>query len=174
MKKILIILTIMTSLAYSKGKTEIAGDILTLLIPTAAYGTTLFDGNISDQMEFYKSYGSTITLTHILKETVQEQRPNNANSYTSFPSGHTSSAFSGATFIHKKYGLKYAIPAYIGAIYTGYSRVYAKKHYIHDVIAGALLGSGLTWYFTSKKRKNSSITPLVSRESMGLMFAYSY
>ncbi len=114
---------------------------------------TLYSGDNEDQMEFYKSYGSTVLMTSILKETVREQRPNNSSSYASFPSGHTSSAFSGATFIHKKYGWEYAIPAYLAAAYTGYSRVYAQKHYVHDVLAGALLGSGLTWYFTTKENK---------------------
>lgn len=173
-KTITLILFLLTPSLYAKGKTELAGDVLTLLIPSVAYGTTLVTGDKEGQMEFYKSYGSTVALTTILKKTVRERRPNNSSSTESFPSGHASSAFAGATFIHKKYGIEYAIPAYLGAIYTGYSRVHAQKHYTHDVIAGALLGMGLSWYFTSSK-DSVAVTPLINAQSdVGLMVNYNW
>lgn len=46
------------------------------------------------------------------------------------PSGHTSAAFQGDAFIHKRYGFDYAIVPYMGAIFTGYSRVHANKNTI--------------------------------------------
>ena len=173
-KNLILSLFLMSNLTYAKGKTERAGDILTLLIPSIAYGATLVTGDKEGQMEFYKSYGSTVALTTILKKTVRERRPNNSTSTESFPSGHTSSAFSGATFIHKKYGIEYAIPAYLGAIYTGYSRVHAQKHYTHDVVAGALLGMGLSWYFTSSKG-NVTVSPLVNAQTdVGVKVSYNW
>jgi hypothetical protein len=33
----------------------------------------------------------------------------------------------GASFIHERYGLKYAIPAYVAASFVGYSRVESKS-----------------------------------------------
>jgi len=173
MKTFLIFILLVYHVSYAKSDTEQAGDILSLFIPAIAYGTTLWTEDSQGQIEFYKSYGSTIALTHILKETVRAPRPNHPDSHTSFPSGHTSSAFSGATFIHKKYGFNYAIPAYIGAIYTGYSRVHAKKHYTKDVIAGALLGIGFSWYFTTPY-KNLKISPTIENKSYGLQFNYTW
>ncbi len=173
-KTFILSLFLISNFTYARGKTERAGDILTLLIPSVAYGTTLVNGDKEGQMEFYKSYGSTVVLTSILKETVRERRPNNSSSTASFPSGHASSAFSGATFIHKKYGIEYAIPAYLGAIYTGYSRVYAEKHYTHDVIAGALLGMGLSWYFTSDKG-SVTVSPLINAQTdVGVRVSYNW
>ena len=172
-KKILYFILGFSYLLYGRGNTERAGDVLLFLIPSIAYGSTLYYGNSEDQMEFYQSYGSTILTTVILKKSVREQRPNNSSSYESFPSGHTSSAFSGATFIHKKYGLEYAIPAYLAAVYTGYSRVHAKRHYIHDVLAGALLGSGLTWYFTRNK-KEPHLSASVEDEAYVFKWNYSF
>ncbi len=173
MKNILPILLLFSTFSHANGKTERAGDILTLLIPAVAYTTTLYNEDTKGQIEFYKSYGSTIALTHILKETVRAPRPHRPKSHTSFPSGHSSSAFSGAAFIHKKYGLKYAMPAYLGAVYTAYSRVHAEKHYTRDVVAGALLGIGFSWYFTTPY-KNLHVAPTVNNASYGLQFDYKW
>jgi len=173
MKSLLTILILFHTLTYAKSASERAGDILTLLIPAAALGSTLYREDTNGSISFLKAYGSTAAATQILKYTVREQRPNNSDSYTSFPSGHTSSAFSGASFIHKRYGLKYAIPAYIGAIYTGYSRVKAEKHYTRDVVAGALLGIGFTWYFVSPY-KNLQVTPSVENDTYGVQFNYKW
>ena len=173
MKEIFIILMILQSMSYAKSNTEKMGDILTLLIPAIGLGATLYEKDNNGSVEFLKAYGSTALATQALKYTVREQRPNNSDSYTSFPSGHTSSAFSAASFIHKRYGFSYAIPAYIGAIYTGYSRVYAEKHYTRDVIAGALLGIGFSWYFVSPY-KNLEITPTVGNETYGIQCKYTW
>ena len=173
MKKIMLLVLILYTLSYAKSNTEKAGDILTLLIPAVALGATLYTEDSNGSVEFFKAYGATAAATQVLKYTVNAQRPNNSNSYTSFPSGHTSSAFSGASFIHKRYGFTYAIPAYIGAIYTGYSRVYAEKHYTRDVIAGALLGIGFSWYFVSPY-ENLHVTPTVDKDTYGLQFNYKW
>ena len=47
------------------------------------------------------------------------------------------SAFSGASFFDGRYGRAWGIPAYVGAVFTGYSRVYAEAHFVDDVVAGA-------------------------------------
>jgi membrane-associated phospholipid phosphatase len=111
--------------------------------------------------EFYLSFAGNLATTHILKRTIKRERPNKAD-YHSMPSGHTSASFQGATFIHKRYGLLHAIVPYIGAVYVGYSRVYSKWHYKSDVYAGALLGSGFAWFFTTPyKYKDTTIEPVV-------------
>ena len=173
MKRILMILLSLYTLADAKSNSERAGDVLTLLIPAVALGSTVYNDDSNGSIEFLKAYGSTAAVTQILKYTVKEQRPNNSPSTTSFPSGHASSAFSGASFIHKRYGLNYAMPAYIGAIYTAYSRVKADKHYTHDVIAGALLGIGFSWYFVSPY-KNLQVTPSVDKDAYGVQFNYKW
>jgi membrane-associated phospholipid phosphatase len=169
---VFILFTTMTVL-NAKSNTERVGDVLTLLIPAAAYGATLYTEDTKGQHEFYWSYGSTVLLTHILKETVREPRPHRPDSHTSFPSGHSSSAFAGAAFIHKKYGFDYAVPAYLGAIFTAYSRVHAEKHYTRDVIAGALIGIGFSWYFATPY-KNLQIAPNVGKDSYGVQLQYRW
>ena len=58
---------------------------------------------------------------------------------TSFPSGHTASAFAFATGVaHVRPSL--SAPLRAAAIVVGYSRVHTGVHYPGDVLAGAFLG----------------------------------
>jgi len=174
MKKISIVIgsLLLATTLYAKDNTERIGDILAATIPLSAYGTTLYLDDKEGQMEFYKSYGVSLASTYVLKYTVREKRPD-SNAKNSFPSGHTSSAFSGATFIHKRYGLKYAIVPYLGAIYTGYSRVHSNRHYTRDVVAGALIGVASSWYFTSPY-KDLDIQPIVGADYKGVQVKYKW
>jgi undecaprenyl-diphosphatase len=86
--------------------------------------------------------------------------PDSYESGKSFPSAHTSLAFSTATSLFlttKKWYV--AVPAYAWATSVSYSRMYLGQHYPSDVIAGAFVGAGSAWlchwlnkkYFTKKK-----------------------
>ena len=77
--------------------------------------------------------------TSILKYSVQRTRPDGSNNL-SFPSGHTSTAFSLATVANQHYGWKVGVPAYLLASGIGLSRIEKDKHYLSDVLAGATLG----------------------------------
>ncbi len=86
------------------------------------------------------------TYTHIFPDKIQ-------NDY-SFPSGHTSIAFSCATsitLISKKWYI--AVPAYVWASGVGYSRIYLGQHYPSDVMMGAIVGtaSGFASHWLMKK-----------------------
>ena len=175
MKKLLILVAIlldMSSFIYAKSTTELVGDVLAVALPAGAYGTSLYLGDKDGQMQFYKSYGATMGATYILKYTVREKRPD-SNNKDSFPSGHTSSAFAGASFIHKRYGLKYAILPYIAAAYTGYSRVHSNRHYTRDVLAGAVVGIASSWYFVTPY-KNLTIKPVVGAGYKGIQMRYQW
>lgn len=156
---------VFTNLSAKDARIEHSGDLIQIMIPVVAFATTLILDDEEGQTQFYKSFFSTVVATHSLKYAVQEERPDGSNN-SSFPSGHTSASFQGATFIHKRYGFSYAVPAYIGAAFVGYSRVYADKHYTHDVVAGALIGSGFSYYFTTPyKYKSTKIEPIVYNSS---------
>lgn len=59
----------------------------------------------------------------------------------SFPSGHTSSAFSVAVVIFLLMPKKYGIPALIVATIISYSRLYVGVHYPTDVLGGFVIGT---------------------------------
>jgi len=78
-------------------------------------------------------------ITQGMKAAVRRSRPT-GDSRSSFPSGHTSSAFTIATVAARHYGWPGAIAGYVGATLVGVSRLDAEKHYLSDVVAGATLG----------------------------------
>ncbi|MDB5253109.1 MAG: phosphatase family protein [Flaviaesturariibacter sp.] len=61
---------------------------------------------------------------------------------SAFPSGHTTVAFSAATVFAMEYKNKPLVPivAYSAATLIGLSRITENKHWITDVVAGAVLG----------------------------------
>lgn len=83
-----------------------------------------------------------------LKYLVNRQRPDGYCSRwnSSFPSGHTTFCFTQAVIITRHYS-ELKVPMFLYAASVGLSRIYLKKHYPTDVIAGAILGI-LTGYLT--------------------------
>ncbi len=82
----------------------------------------------------------------------------------SFPSGHTSMAFSTATSLTIAYPKWYVyVPAFLWAGAVGYSRMHLGVHYPSDVFVGALVGTGsafLSSFVTDKiyaKRQSKAL-----------------
>lgn len=110
-------------------------------------------------------------VTFALKYTVKRPRPYTQDSLIlkagmgggySFPSGHTSQAFSIATSLALAYPKLYVvIPAYLWAGWVAYSRMYLGVHYPTDIVAGAIVGGGSaflmykinTWIKKKNERK---------------------
>lgn len=125
-----------------------AGDVLTIALPLSAWLGTAVAKDKEGAIMFTKSFASTMIITSVGKEIAAKYRPQ-GESTKSFPSGHSSSAFSGASFLYTRYGKAYGIPAYALAAFTAYSRVNANAHHIDDVMAGASVGLFNNWFFVS-------------------------
>ena len=87
-----------------------------------------------------EAYAANLAVTFVLKHICRRQRPGKQD-YHSFPSGHTSTSFVVAATLQQIYGNSVGIPAYIIASLTGYQRIYDNKHWLSDVLTGALLGT---------------------------------
>ena len=89
------------------------------------------------------SYGIMAAFVNGIKYTAKEMRPDGSTA-NSWPSGHTATAFVGATLLHKEYGLTrspwYSIAGYGVATATGVMRVLNNRHWISDVLSGAGIG----------------------------------
>ena len=122
------------------------------------------DKKLTEQgLEIGIAFTATVVETYLIKYAVNRPRPYvthpdlkplSEEKSRSFPSGHTSSAFSIATSLSLNYPKWYVIvPTYAWASATGYSRMYLGVHYPSDVLAGAVLGSGTAWltHFVNKK-----------------------
>jgi len=89
------------------------------------------------------SYAVMAAFVNGIKYTAKEWRPDGSTK-NSWPSGHTATAFVGATILHKEYGLTrspwYSIAGYTVATATGVMRVLNNRHWISDVLSGAGIG----------------------------------
>jgi hypothetical protein len=78
-----------------------------------------------------------------IKYTAKEMRPDGSTA-NSWPSGHTATAFVGATILHKEYGMTrspwYSVAGYGVATATGVMRVLNNRHWVSDVLSGAGIG----------------------------------
>lgn len=117
-----------------------------------------------------------------IKHLVKEERPDGSN-HLSFPSGHTTTAFSSAQFLfreYKKTNFWLAISGYPFAAFTGVYRTLNDKHWVGDVVAGAgfgILSTELAYWLYPKisqlfSTKGSSTTtgilPVMYRQGLGL------
>jgi membrane-associated phospholipid phosphatase len=156
--------------SYAKSAIEELGDFTQVIVPAYAFGMAMNEKNCGGTKQFIYSFGATELSFFGLRTIIDEERPNHSDK-NSFPSGHTAAAFSGATFIHKRYGIEKAIVPYLLAGFTGYSRIAAGKHHFHDVVAGMAIGSLFTWIFVSKE---SNFYALINLESMELGFKIEF
>ncbi|UBZ13340.1 phosphatase PAP2 family protein [Flagellimonas marinaquae] len=166
----------MEPLTSSQNAQKTAGDILLFTMPAMAMGSTFIwqDGQ-KGTYQFSKALAGTLAVTYGLKLAINKERPNGENN-NSFPSGHTSVAFTSAAFVQKRYGWEYGIPAYLLAGYVGYTRIEANKHDAVDVVAGAAIGIGMGYLFTKRydKKKKLGITSgfIENTPTIGLTYKF--
>lgn len=93
-----------------------------------------------------------------VKKISNETRPNGGGN-ESFPSGHTSNAFTGAEFMRLEYRGRspwYGVLGYTLAATTGFLRMYNNKHWLSDVVASAgtgILSTDLAYYLYPKIKR---------------------
>ena len=121
-------------------------------------------------------------LTH-RHRPYQDDIPDHANwdgpfssiEYTSFPSGHATSAFSMATVYAMEYSSTIWVPllSYTLATGTAVSRLYDNKHWASDVVIGSALGFVTGRFMWKQSRKGNNrvvILPSASVNSASVTF----
>lgn len=184
-RSLLVVFTVIVCLTFSANAQandgiETAGDVLAYLMPVAAGGKALFEKECMDSskrdcsglLQFGESTIVAFGTTQVLKLSIREERPNHRDHH-SFPSGHSSAAFSSAEFLRKRYGLEYGIPAYAVASFVAYSRVHAKQHYFHDVVVGSAIGIGSGYLFT-KPYKGWTMQPAAESGFYGIRLSRAW
>ncbi len=141
--------------------------------------------NLFDATMLYATSAAVMGVsTHFVKKGVGRERPNGSDE-SSFPSGHTASAFMAAEFLHQEYKdvspwIGYA--GYLVATATGTLRIYNNKHWFSDVVAGAGFGIASTkiaylvypyvkQIFNRKKETKFTLMPYYQQGGAGLMLS---
>jgi membrane-associated phospholipid phosphatase len=88
------------------------------------------------------SHWMSSSITQFVKTRANRVRPN-GKSEESFFSGHTSAAFTSASFVCATDSNRKCIAGIALASTTGYLRIAGNKHWMSDVLVGAFVGYGL-------------------------------
>lgn len=127
---------------------ETVGDVVQITIPLSALGISWYKDDTKGVKELFYSVLTSTAATWALKFAFNKKRPRGGR--YSFPSAHTSTAFSGSSYLGFRYGMGYGIPYSLASAFVGYSRVNAHRHYWTDVIAGGAVGAISAYFFTTK------------------------
>lgn len=125
-----------------------------------------------------------------IKLTFGRDRPsadNGAHSFaplhgggSSFPSGHTTEAFTLAATIAEHYDQPWVDwTAYGVATMVGYARMEHRAHFLSDVIAGAFIGVSVAKSIVAHNQEarghtHSHLTPIVSHGALGIGFSVAF
>lgn len=162
------------------GQYDATIELMGRVVPNALYTVSMLGGayfskeNKSTYLEaaeiMFKATAYSGLVTNILKYTIRQKRPY-GDQRNSFPSGHTTTAFAFASVVAERHPWYYGVPAYLLASLVGFQRINANRHYLHDVIAGATIGTvfgiGLNSLLSSKKTKSNISVSLIPYSSGG-------
>ncbi len=159
-------------------------------IPNAAYILSQsISGAYGDKNGFNRALGMlkasayASSVATVLKYTVREPRPIHRTERDSFPSGHTTSAFTFAGYIYEEHGIQWGVPALSLATLVGASRINDNRHYLHDVLFGATIGlayglgvSKIDKVRRQREQKKSqfSVAPIIGQQLKGLVYIQEF
>ena len=154
--------------AVNDEELENFGDVMQLALPAIGLGATWIYDDFDGTKQWAWSGLTSIGTTTVLKGVYQKIRPNMSTSATSFPSGHTTAAFWGASFLDMRYGKWWGIPAYTAAGITAYSRVISDNHHVDDTLMGASIAMFSSWYWVTPYEGAVSLVPFQSGDAVGV------
>jgi len=168
----LVLNSVLAAPVYAGDDIELSGEIIRILLPLTAAGMTVYHDDQEGLIQFSKSFLTTLGSSYALKYSIDTDRPDGGEH--SFPSGHAATAFSGASFLQRRYGWKYGIPAYAAASFVGWSRIESENHYLKDVVAGAAIGIISTYIFTDPYIKEIAVTPFMGGGQYGILLSSTF
>ena len=178
MKKLKVLFVILLFPLWSYGQTwvERSTDVLCLAPSATGLVKAVVEKDRKGIVELGLSSATTIALNYALEATITKDRPDGTGHH-SFPSTHTAAAFDGATFLMRRYGWQWGVPAYAVSAYVAWGRVHAQRHDWWDVLGGAVLGAGSALIYTRPFAENIDVVvapATFGKDGCGVYMALSF
>lgn len=144
-------------------------DVVALALPVSALVGTLCLKDWEGLKQGAEAAALTAGITLAMKYGIKEWRPDMSDTH-SFPSGHSAVTFATSAYLQRRYGWAYGGPAYALSCYVAWGRVFARKHHLWDVVAGAAIGAGSAYLFTTPfaRKHNLQISPVSDGTNIGV------
>lgn len=152
---ILLAATISTS-AQSKF-VERSTDVLSLAPSATGLCVALANHDTEGLKQLGLSTATCLAVNYGLELCIKKDRPDGTGHHA-FPSTHTAVAFNGSSFLMRRYGWKWGVPAYVVSTYVAWGRVHSDRHDWWDVLGGAAIGAGSAFLFTRPFVKDVDIS----------------
>jgi membrane-associated phospholipid phosphatase len=162
-----------TPLSSTQKRIETAGTVVAIALPITAGGIALYKHDRVGVAQLLVESALTIGTAYALKNIVREQRPDGSN-YQSFPSDTTAIAASGSSFLWRRYGWEYGLPAAAMTEFVAYSRVQARQHRWYDTLASSGIAMGYSYLLGTRFRERHGVDTSLSVAPDGAMARLSY
>ncbi|HWA70245.1 MAG TPA: phosphatase PAP2 family protein [Rhizomicrobium sp.] len=152
---------------------ETVGTGVSIALPVIAAGITLYKHDRKGLFELAAETVLTVGTAYALKNIVRERRPDGSD-WQSFPSDTTALSASGSTYLWRRYGWEYGLPAFAASQFVSYSRVQADKHHWYDTLASSAIAAGYGLIVTDRFRRRTRITTELDPAPDGAVVRFSY
>lgn len=161
------------------GESSKYGDLLGQVMPNALYAGGMWaagylgsERGLGRAWTMVKVTAYSALISTALKQVAGEGRPYNSERGSSFPSGHSTTAFAFAGVVAAEHGWWYGTPAMLMATFVAYSRINDNQHRLHDVVAGATIGLTCAYgiHFAGQGSENPvKLFPMPVKDGAGLV-----
>ncbi len=150
-----------------------AGTGIAIALPVIAAGITAYKEDWTGTAELAATTVATVGTAFALKQVIHSRRPDGSD-FKSFPSDTTALAASGSSFLFRRYGWRYGLPAFAASQFVSYSRVQADKHHWYDTLASSVIAFGYASLLTTRFQKRYNIYSEIQPGPDGAMIRMSY
>ena len=158
----------------SRQKTiETLGTGVAIALPLVAGGIAYYKNDKVGIAQLLVESALTLGTVYALKNIVREQRPNGSD-FKSFPSETTALSASGSSFLWRRYGWEYGLPAFAATQFVSYSRVQVRQHRWYDTLASSGIAIGYSYALGTRFKKRYNVQTSLEPASDGATIRLSY
>ncbi len=151
-----------------------SGTMVAIALPVVAGGISIYKDDWNGAAQLGLNTVLTVGTAFALKQVIRERRPDGSD-WKSFPSDTTALAASGSSYLWKRYGWEYGLPAFAASQFVSFTRVEAKKHHWYDTLASSVIAIGYSQLVVSRYNRYNFYSSLeASPDGAMVRLAYDF